>query len=139
MRSTYLILLFIFSLGHAKPMSFKDSVDELEIVRKKISLHATIDDKRRELKKLEDKFNTTMKEYEAESPEEGSKDEDQVNKLFFSLEPVFDMSKNKISKAECEKAEHRIRLEDRDMTKKNPNELSMQADEALAMLKLFCK
>lgn len=119
-------------------MTVQELLKESEGVRKRIATQSTMDGKKSELKKLEDILQTTMKKYEAESPQEGTKEEDQVNKLFFSLEPVFDMSKEKISKVECDKADQRIRIEDRDNTKPNPEELSTQAKEAIAMLKLFC-
>lgn len=138
MRSTYLIILLTSLICAAKTMTLPELLKESESVRKKIASQRTVEGKTSELKKLEDLLQVTMKSYEADSPQEGTKDEDQVNKLFFSLEPIFEMSKEKISKAECDKADHRIRIEDRDNTKPNPNELSVQAKEAIAVLKLFC-
>lgn len=119
-------------------MTLPELLKESEGVRKKIASQGTLEGKRSELKKLEDLLQVTMKSYEAGSPQEGTKEEDQVNKLFFSLEPIFEMTKEKVSKVECEKVDHRIRIEDRDNTKPNPNELSVQAKEAMAVLKLFC-
>ncbi len=138
MRSTYLIVLLTSLMCAAKTMTLPELLKESEGVRKKIASQGTLEGKRSELKKLEDLLQVTMKSYEAGSPQEGTKEEDQVNKLFFSLEPIFEMTKEKVSKVECEKVDHRIRIEDRDNTKPNPNELSVQAKEAMAVLKLFC-
>lgn len=143
MRSAYLNLLIVFlitvsSIALSKPLNVQEIFKESDSLKKKISAQKSLDGKKAELKKLEDLLQSTMKMYEAESPAEGSKEEDQVNRLFFAMEPIFDMAKVKVSKTECEKADHRIRLEDRDMTKKDPSELSPQAKEAIAILKLFC-
>lgn len=138
MRSAYLIMVFTSLFCAAKPMTIQELLKESDGVKKKIAAQTTADGKKSELKKFEDVLQATMKAYEADSPKEGTKEEDQVNKFFFSLEPVFELSQGKISKAGCEKAEHRIRIEDRDNTKPNPNELSAQAKDAMAVLKLFC-
>jgi len=119
-------------------MTIKELLKESDSIKKKITAQTTVEGKKSELNKLEDILQATMKAYEIQSPHEGTKEEDQVNKLFFSLEPVFELSKGKVSKADCEKADHRIRIEDRDNTKPNPNDLSAQAKDAIAILKLFC-
>lgn len=138
MRSTYLIITLISLFCGANPMTIQELLKESDGVKKKIAAQTTAEGKKSELSKLEDILQATMKAYENQSPQEGTKEEDQVNKLFFSLEPVFELSKGKISKSDCEKTHHRIRIEDRDNTKPNPNELSTQAKDAIAILKLFC-
>ncbi len=123
----------------AKTMTFKDVMKESNRVKKNITSAKSLEQKKDILKKWEAKLQETLKSYEEENPKEGTSEEDLVSKYQISMEPVFDIVKDQISKVACVKAVHQIELEDRDNTKKDPSLLSSEAKEALAILKLFCK
>lgn len=140
MRSTYLVILtLLFGLGaFAKTATLKELLTESAVVKKKIVALKSFDERKSELKKWETKLQITMKSYENKNPTEGSAEEDLVVKLFLSMEPVFDLVKEGVSPQKCKKAQHQIELEDKDMTKSDPAQLSIEAKEALSVLNLFC-
>ncbi len=140
MRITYLIFSIVVStsVGFSKTMTFKEVMAESAALRKNIALEKTVDLKKEDLKKWETTLQATLKSYEDENPKEGNAEEDLVGKYFISMEPVFDLTKESITKENCKKTTHQIELEDRDNTKKDPSKLSDEAKEALAVLNLFC-
>lgn len=143
MRFSYLVLsiLFVSFSSLAKVSTFKDLLAESEGLRKKISSLKDHEQKKTELKKWEDKIQATVKEYLSDeaNTKAGAGEVDLVIKLSLAMAPVFETVKTKISDDNCENAEHQITLEDRDMTKDNPSAMSLEGQEALNVLKLFCK
>ena len=93
--------------------------------------------KKKKLKSFETLFNDSLRQYKELNPEEGSADEDQVIKFYYSFEPVFELLAAEISKENCKKVSHKISLEDRDAGDVN-SKLSVGAEEAIQVLKTIC-
>lgn len=141
MRFFYLVFYIFLSVPPtwSKTMTFKEVMAESAALRKNMANAKNQDLKKEELKTWETKLKSTLKSYEMENPKEGNSEEDFIGKYFLSMEPIFDLAKHRVSKENCKKTRHQIELEDRDNTKKNPSQLSKEAKEALAVLKLFCR
>lgn len=90
------------------------------------------------LKDLESELKATIDKYIQRAPELGDKDEEEVSKFYYTLEPVFALKNSKPPKgAPCEKAKHDVELEDR-MGRPDSEPLTADAEEAMAWLKVLC-
>lgn len=94
--------------------------------------------KLKKLKEFETSLNDAIKSYEKASPTEGGEAEEKVVKFSFRFEPIFEMSKKKFAKSDCDKARGRIELEDQS-GKPEGSPLSANAEEAIKWLDVVCK
>jgi hypothetical protein len=94
-------------------------------------------DKISAITELKKNLETTKAEYKKQNPNEADKTEEAVSTLYYTLKPVFDLSKKKFSKTDCEQTEHEITSQDQ-IGKDVDAKPSREATEALAWVKTLC-
>ncbi|QDK37653.1 hypothetical protein [Bdellovibrio sp. NC01] len=95
-------------------------------------------DKTEKLLALEKSFKKTLDEYEKALPKEGNKAEEEVSLLFYTLEPVFKLAKDKkIEPDKCSRTRQEIKTSD-SMGKSEGAPTGTPALEAYKWLNLIC-
>lgn len=113
-------------------------IKESQALRESAAKETSAAGRLKKLKEFETSLNAAIKSYEKAAPTEGGEAEEKVVKFSFRFEPIFEMSKKKFTKSDCEKARGRIELEDQS-GKPEGSPLSANAEEALKWLELICK
>lgn len=113
-------------------------IKESQALRQSAMKESNTTGRLKKLKEFETSLNAAIKSYEKVSPTEGGDAEEKVVKFSFRFEPIFEMSKKKFTKSDCDKAKGRIELEDQS-GKPEGSPLSANAEEALKWLDLVCK
>lgn len=121
--------------GNEKLLSMKDLRKEINTSIKKIEAAQDKSQKLKELQHLQTVFDSTIKVYKEKYPQKGPKEELEILMYYYSLEHVFELQQEEISKEACENKEHQIKLED---GRTSNGKVSKQAQQALDILKLIC-
>ncbi|MFV3409750.1 hypothetical protein ACNH6C_14155 [Bdellovibrio bacteriovorus] len=114
-----------------------DFLKESQAAFEKASKETTFEKKSTVLKALEKSFEATLNQYEKTNPTEGDDKEQDVARLFYTLEPVFELAKLKEkTKKDCARKKQDILTGDNqpDDAPTSPN-----AKEALRWIELLCK
>ncbi|CAE79687.1 hypothetical protein AB1A81_08355 [Bdellovibrio bacteriovorus] len=124
--------------AHAAPLnSAEDFFKESQAAFEKASKETTFEKKGTALKALEKSFEATLNQYEKSNPTEGDDKEQDVARLFYTLEPAFELAKLKDkTKKDCARKKQDV------MTGDNQAEdapASPNAKEALRWIELLCK
>lgn len=136
-RSVILLTTLFCSLAWAAPKDFAAITKESQTARESAAKEKDLSKRLKKFKDFEASLNATIKDYEKESPEEGSDAEEKVVKLSYRFEPVSELAGKKISKEGCEKTKERIAFEDRG-NKDEDAKLTPAAEEALKWVDLLC-
>lgn len=131
------ILLFS-SFSWSKPQSLSDLFIESKKLNQSLSQEKTLEGKILQLQKFEKIVSLAIKDSENKGDKATSIEADRIYMFFLSLEPVFILTKDKITKLKCQQAAHQIEFDDMDHTRK-VREPSKEAREALLILKNFCE
>lgn len=131
----YNTLLLAFAHGHTEADLLKKSQD----AHTKASKESSYAGKAQILKELEKSFETTLTQYEKKNPQEGSDQEQDVSRLFYTLEPAFNLAKltSKDKKA-CARARNSV-LAGATQGKSEDTPPGPRAQEALRWIELLCK
>ncbi len=130
------ILLFS-SFSWSKPLSLNDLFIESNKLNQSLSREKSLESKILLLQKFEKTVTLAIKNSETKRDKTTSIEADRIYMFFLSLEPVFVLTKDKITKLKCQQAAHQIEFDDMDHTRK-VREPSKEAREALLILKKFC-
>lgn len=139
MRYALVFTISLFTqLAFAAPKDAATMMKESQSARETAAKEKDITAKLKKLKEFETSLYATIKDYEKASPTEGGDAEENVVKLSFRFEPLFDLAKAKVSKATCAKAKGQIEKDDQ--ANQPPGAaLSDNAKEALNWLDVLCK
>ncbi|AFY01494.1 hypothetical protein Bdt_1805 [Bdellovibrio bacteriovorus str. Tiberius] len=115
----------------------EDFFKESQTAFEKASKETTFQKKSSVLKTLEKSFEATLDQYEKSNPAEGDEKEQDVARLFYTLEPAFELAKLKEkTKKDCARKKQDVLSGDNqpDEAPTSPN-----AKEALRWIELLCK
>lgn len=135
MRTIILLFLTMTLLADEKLLTVNDLQKAVTSTRKKMEAVKDNEKKLKELQGLHKKFETTIKAYKDKYPQKGPKEELEILMFYYSLEHVFELQNEAITKESCEDKEHQIRLED---GRTSDGKVSKYAQQALDILKLLC-
>ncbi|MBS1970303.1 MAG: hypothetical protein JSU04_08340 [Bdellovibrionales bacterium] len=133
-----LITFMVSVTALASPKDVAAMIKESQSLREAAAKETSAAGRLKKLKEFETSLNAEIKSYEKASPTEGGDAEEKVVKFSFRFEPIFDLSKKKFTKTDCDKAKGRIELEDMS-GKPEGSPLSANAEEALKWLEVVCK
>ncbi|UXR63681.1 hypothetical protein EZJ49_11420 [Bdellovibrio bacteriovorus] len=135
---SYVILTLLLIQAQAAPLkSVEDFFKESQTAFEKASKETTFAKKVPALQELEKSFEFTLNQYEKAHPTEGNDQEQNVARLFYTMEPAFELAKMKDkSKKDCARKKQDV------LTGDNQNEDSpanRKVKEALRWIELLCK
>lgn len=138
MRYAVSFLILTFSLNaFAVPKTVEEFLKESQNLRKELAKEKDHTKKIKKLTDLEKAINSTLTEYRKKNPTEGTDAEDQVNLFLLNLTPVSTILSKKPTPADCKKAKHRVRFEERGAAP-DDTPLTSGAQEATAWIDLLC-
>lgn len=135
-----LCILLTFSLPTlAKVKTADDFYKESQSLRGLSSKEKDSKQKSRHLKKLEEAMKLALDEYEKIHPQKGDKTEEEISVLFYTLEPVFKLSKaSKINSEKCAQVRQEVKTGDQMSAEEERKTASKQAQEAFKWLDEIC-
>lgn len=135
-----LLLVFLSFAAHAAPLkTVEDFYKESQTSWEKASGETDFQKKAALLKSLEKSFDIALEQYEETNPSEGDDKEQDVARLYYTLEPAFELAKLKVkNEKDCARKTQTVRSHD-SMGKPEDSALSRKAKEALRWLDVLCK
>ncbi|WII70895.1 hypothetical protein QJS83_10525 [Bdellovibrio sp. 22V] len=135
----FTLVALSFSFAQADLKKVDDFYKESEAAYQKAAKEKTFAKKSSYLKDLKKSFETTLNDYEKTNPKEGSAQEQEVSRLYYTLEPVFDVADLKTaSEKDCDKKEQTVRAH-ASMGQPEGATLPARAQEAIRWLEILCK
>lgn len=135
MRRIIFLFISIIALGKSQLLTFSELEKEVLATKKHISALKETKLKVKEIDSLSKTFEITINAYKDKYPENGPQEELDILMLFYSLEPVFELTTESVNKDLCQKKEHQIRLDD---GRTSDGKVSKNAQLALDILALVC-
>lgn len=139
MRAVIFLIIFISATTKAAPLKtiqtfYAESKNLYTQAEKEKSFAKKTD----YLKNLKKSFDKELALYQKNNPQKGSNEEHEISRLFFTLDPVFELAdKKNISATECQHARAAIGPVD---AKETPESTRLaRTQEALRWLELICK
>lgn len=135
---SYVILALLLLNAQAAPLkSVDDFYKESQSAFEKAGKETTYEKKSSLLKDLEKSFEAALDQYEKTNPIEGNDQEQDVSRLFYTLEPAFELAKLKVKdKKECARKKQDVLTGD---NQADDTPASPKAKEALRWIELLCK
>lgn len=137
-KSVVKSILFFSLVAWSKPQSLNDLFIESKKLNQSLSQEKNLENKIILLQKFEKIVSLAIKDSENKGNTKTPIEADRIYMFFLSMEPVFILTKDKITKLKCQQTAHQIEFEDLDHTRK-VKEPSTEAREALLILKNFCE
>lgn len=135
MRRIIFLFISITALGKSQLLTFSELENQVLTAKKHISVLKEKNLKLKEIDSLNKTFEITINAYKDKYPQKGPQEELDILMLFYSLEPVFELTTETVNKDLCQTKEHQIRLND---GRTSDGKVSKNAQLALDILALVC-